>query len=100
LRATVDHLVKPEHPAIEHPMMKPEADNVIATATRSCLPLRVIRAKASAGRQRREGWLRKKGWSTLPFTGSEVPLIAFAGAAAIAAGALLRRRTDGTMHRS
>ena len=32
------------------------------------------------------------GWSTLPFTGSEVPLIAFAGAAAIAAGALLRRR--------
>ena len=41
-----------------------------------------------------------KGWSTLPFTGSEVPLIAFAGAAAIAAGALLRRRTDGTMRRS
>jgi LPXTG-motif cell wall-anchored protein len=31
----------------------------------------------------------------LPFTGSEVPLIVIAGAAAIAAGALLRRRIDG-----
>jgi len=31
----------------------------------------------------------------LPFTGLDAPLIAFAGAAAIAAGALLRRRLDG-----
>ena len=34
----------------------------------------------------------------LPFTGSDVPLIVFAGAAAIAAGALLRRRIDGAAH--
>ena len=31
----------------------------------------------------------------LPFTGLDTPLIAFAGMAAIAAGALLRRRLDG-----
>jgi hypothetical protein len=36
----------------------------------------------------------------LPFTGSEVPLIVIAGATAIAAGALLRRRVDGAMRRS
>jgi LPXTG-motif cell wall-anchored protein len=36
----------------------------------------------------------------LPFTGSDVPLIIIAGAAAIAAGALLRRCTDGGMRRT
>jgi hypothetical protein len=30
-RANVDHLVKPEQFTIEHPMMKPEADNAVAT---------------------------------------------------------------------
>jgi LPXTG-motif cell wall-anchored protein len=36
----------------------------------------------------------------LPFTGFDVPVIVIAGAAAITAGALLRRRTDGGTRRS
>jgi hypothetical protein len=30
-RANVDHVVKPEQFIIDHPMMKPEADNAAAT---------------------------------------------------------------------
>jgi hypothetical protein len=33
-RTNVDHLVKPEHLTIEHPMMKAEADNAHTTVTK------------------------------------------------------------------
>jgi hypothetical protein len=34
-RANVDHLMRPEQFTIEHPMMKPEADNATATVPKA-----------------------------------------------------------------